>query len=350
MFFEPARQTIWFVFDNLVEVTPLVAPGIIVAGWVNASGAGDWFAWRLTGKLGFMIVAASAIGAVTPVCGAAVLPLMLGLLASGVPLAPVMAFWLSSPITDPALIAATAATLGFGFATGTTLAAFALGLVGGFGTRCIGKRNWTMDPLRKSLAGGGNGCIATGKHGKVEPRIWLSKERMSRFRGEVVGITRLILICLIPAFAAEHLLRGILDPELLGTYLGEDAHLVNSDCSVPRGSFLHRGFRRASTRAQPDGPRHVSWCSIGISGVRRSHERMGDRGDRSRAETCGPSSCMRLSQLSVRFSRAWCLNLQHETATDPMWCSGLSLQGSSGKPRTSPVPVTRPPFWCRDLP
>ena len=233
LFFEPSRQTISFVFDNLVEVTPLVAPGIFVAGWVNASGAGDWFAWRLTGNLGFMIVAASAIGALTPVCGAAVLPLMVGLLASGVPLAPVMAFWLSSPITDPALIAATAATLGIGFATGTTLAAFALGLLGGFGTWCAGKRNWAMRPLRRSHAGGGSKCAATCDHGNVEPRIWLSRERMLRFRGEVVGITRLILICLIPAFAAEHLLRGVLDPEFLGTYLGEGA-----PWSIPIAVFL----------------------------------------------------------------------------------------------------------------
>ncbi len=233
LFFEPSRQTISFVFDNLVEVAPLVAPGIFVAGWVNASGAGDWFAWRLTGNLGFMIVAASAIGALTPVCGAAVLPLMVGLLASGVPLAPVMAFWLSSPITDPALIAATAATLGIGFATGTTLAAFALGLLGGFGTWCAGKRNWAMRPLRRSHAGGGSKCAATCDHGNVEPRIWLSRERMLRFRGEVVGITRLILICLIPAFAAEHLLRGVLDPEFLGTYLGEGA-----PWSIPIAVFL----------------------------------------------------------------------------------------------------------------
>ena len=237
LLFEPARQTVRFVFDNLVEVTPLVAPGIIVAGWVNASGAGDWFAWRLTGNLGFMIVAISAIGAVTPVCGAAVLPLMVGLLASGVPLAPVMAFWLSSPITDPAMIATTAATLGFGFATGTTLAAFALGLLGGFGTWCAGKRQWAMNPLRTSQLGGDNECAATCKQDNVEPRIWVSRERMLRFRGEVVGITRLILICLIPAFAAEHLLGRLLDPEFLVTYLGEGV-----PWSIPIAVFLGAPF------------------------------------------------------------------------------------------------------------
>lgn len=55
---------------------------------------------------------------------------MTELLAAGVPLAPVMAFWLSCPITDPAMLAATAVTLGLPFAIGKTAAAFGLGVFG----------------------------------------------------------------------------------------------------------------------------------------------------------------------------------------------------------------------------
>ena len=103
-----------FVFQGLVSVAPLVLPGVVLAAWIMASGADSHIARAFEGRVVPAILAASAIGAVTPVCGVTVLPLMAGLLAAGIPLAPVMAFWLSSPITDPAMLAATAATLGGG--------------------------------------------------------------------------------------------------------------------------------------------------------------------------------------------------------------------------------------------
>jgi len=100
--------TISFVVSGMIDVSPLVVPGIIVSAWVNASGAGDRIKQAFDGNQLKAILLASTIGAITPVCGVTVLPLMAGMLASGVPLAPVMAFWLSSPVTDPAMFSVTA--------------------------------------------------------------------------------------------------------------------------------------------------------------------------------------------------------------------------------------------------
>ena len=47
------------------------------------------------------IVIASLGGALSPFCSCGVVPLVAGLLAAGVPLPVVMAFWLSSPLMDP---------------------------------------------------------------------------------------------------------------------------------------------------------------------------------------------------------------------------------------------------------
>ena len=226
--FEPVRETAWFVLSNLIAVLPLIIPGIIVAGWVAASGAGTRVADKLSGNTMTMIVVASAIGAVTPVCGVTVIPLMAALLSSGIPLAPVMAFWLSSPITDPAMIAATMATLGIGFAVGKTLAAFALGLLGGFATMCVGGRIWTINPLRSNSIVGRLGSDAGCGDEGVEWRVWNDKARMKRFRDESLSMTRLVLVCLIPAFAAEHLLHAILDPQSLSRFVGD-----GSPWSVP---------------------------------------------------------------------------------------------------------------------
>ena len=59
--------------------------------------------------------------------------------ASGyaIPLAPVMAFWLASPLMDPSMFVLTAGTLGMDFALFKVFAAVAVGLIGGFGTFAV---------------------------------------------------------------------------------------------------------------------------------------------------------------------------------------------------------------------
>lgn len=217
------RSTVEFVLGGFVEVAPLVIPGIVLSAWVMASGAGGRIADAFEGNVMRTVVVASAIGAVTPVCGVTVLPLMAGLLASGVPLAPVMAFWLSSPVTDPAMLATTAATLGAGFAVGKTVSAFGLGLLGGSVTAGLASRTWTHAPLRDNgLVGSLTATCGCGPT-SFTARIWQEPERMQHFRRALYTTARLILICLTPAFAAEHLLNQVLEPEALTVYVGADA-------------------------------------------------------------------------------------------------------------------------------
>lgn len=211
-----------FVILGLVSVAPLVIPGIFLSAWMMASGADAHIARAFEGRLVTAILAASAIGAVTPVCGVTVLPLMAGLLAAGIPLAPVMAFWLSSPVTDPAMLATTAATLGMGFAAGKTLAAFGLGLWGGMITSVFAKRSWATAALRSNAITGNLSKSACGTHLPFDARIWKDAARCGIFRRTFSATTRLILICLIPAFAAEFALNAALRPEALAAYVGED--------------------------------------------------------------------------------------------------------------------------------
>lgn len=220
---EGTRDTIAFVVAALIEVAPLVVPGIFLAAWVNASGAGSRIGTAFDGRMARTVVIASLVGAITPVCGVTVLPLMAGLLGAGVPLAPVMAFWLSSPITDPAMLATTAATLGFGFAIGKTVAAFGLGLLGGFVTAALSACQWTHAPLRENSLVGSLGNPTCGQVVPFVRNPWSDEERRKTFLRELKATTRLILICLIPAFAAEHLLNELLQPEALTAYVGADA-------------------------------------------------------------------------------------------------------------------------------
>jgi len=211
-----------FVVWGLLTVAPIVIPGIVLAAWIMASGAGSHIAGLFEGRAVYAVFAASAVGAITPVCGVTVLPLMAGLLAAGVPLAPVMAFWLSSPVTDPAMLATTAATLGVGFAVGKTVAAFGLGLWGGAITSLFAGRDWATASLRTNRIVGKLAQRNCGAHLPFDPRIWKDQQRKTMFRETFAATTRLILICLIPAFAAEYALNAVLQPDALSAYVGSD--------------------------------------------------------------------------------------------------------------------------------
>ncbi len=211
-----------FVLWGLVVVAPIVIPGILLAAWIIASGADAHIAGAFEGKTLRTVVAASLIGAITPVCGVTVLPLMAGLLAAGVPLAPIMAFWLSSPITDPAMLATTAATLGLSFAIGKTLAAFGLGVFGGAITGLFAKTHWALNALRDNGLARQLSAERCGAAQTFDPWVWRTAARRQSFSAQFWATTRLILICLIPAFTAEYALNAALTPGSLAAYVGED--------------------------------------------------------------------------------------------------------------------------------
>jgi uncharacterized membrane protein YraQ (UPF0718 family) len=150
---------------------------------------------------------------------------MTGFLASGVPLAPIMAFWLSSPVTDPAMFAVTWAVLGPAFAIGKTLAAFALGIFAGTGTALLIRTDMVQRPLRTLSKVDGGQCGVTMPTG-FSFRIWQDPARMRAFRADIFSMTRLVTLCLTFAFAAEFLLRDLLPPHLLAAYVGDDSALA----------------------------------------------------------------------------------------------------------------------------
>jgi uncharacterized membrane protein YraQ (UPF0718 family) len=219
---EQAQETLRFVLESFVDVAPTIAIGLVLSAWVAASGAGAVTSKWFEGRPISTIVLASAIGSVTPVCGVTVLPLMTGFLAAGVPLAPIMAFWLSSPVTDPAMFAVTWAVLGPAFAIGKMVAAFALGLIAGAGTAALTGTSMVQRPLRASLIAAGSEC-STCTPVDFSFRIWREPARIRAFRAELLSMARLIALCLTFAFSAEFLLRDLLPPHLLATYVGEDS-------------------------------------------------------------------------------------------------------------------------------
>lgn len=88
-------------------------------------------------RVGVAVLAATAVGAFSPLCSCTVIPVVSGLLLGGVPLAPVMAFWVASPTMDPEMFALTVATLGWPLAIVRLAATLVLSLGAGYLTLAL---------------------------------------------------------------------------------------------------------------------------------------------------------------------------------------------------------------------
>lgn len=158
-----AAKAIW-------GVLPFFALSIGLAAYAKASGAENLIARAFSGRSDVMILFASLMGALSPFCSCGVIPVIAALLASGVPLAPVMAFWLASPLMDPSMFLITTGILGLPFAIAKTVAAIGVGLLGGFGVLAMQRVGILVgQPLRDSI---GNGGCAGSKIRNPKAVVW----------------------------------------------------------------------------------------------------------------------------------------------------------------------------------
>ena len=128
------------------------------------------------------------------------------LLSMGVPLAPVMAFWLASPLMDPSMFLLTSGEIGLDFAIAKTVAAIGLGLVGGVAVLALSGAAFMQAPLRM---GAGNGCCAGAKVRNPKPVLWAfwrESDRVGKFVREGLKNFLFLLKWLSLAYLAESLM------------------------------------------------------------------------------------------------------------------------------------------------
>ena len=164
-----------FVIDSAIGILPFLGFAVAAAAYAKASGSDALIARAFQGNPVRMVVVAAVVGALSPFCSCGVIPLVAALLAMGVPLAAVMAFWLASPIMDPSMFLLTAATLGTPFAIAKTVAAIGLGMLGGYGVLAGQRVGLFTNPLRDDIATGGCGSPSPG----TTPSIGRSGRRLN---------------------------------------------------------------------------------------------------------------------------------------------------------------------------
>ena len=174
-----ALATVEFTLAAILHVLPFLLLSISIAAYAKASGADNLIARAFQGRTLPMIACAAAMGALSPFCSCGVIPLIAALLTMGVPLAPVMAFWLASPLMDPSMFVLTTGTLGVQFALAKTAAAIGVGLLGGFGIWMIQRSGGLAQPLREGNGSCGGSAVRAPK--PLVWRFWHDDARRSAF-------------------------------------------------------------------------------------------------------------------------------------------------------------------------
>ncbi len=216
-------ETLVFVGDSLWNILPFLLASVGVAAYAQAAGADSLIARAFQGRTAGMIVLAALFGAVSPFCSCGVIPLIAALLAMGVPLAPVMAFWLASPVMDPSMFVLTAGILGLPFAIGKTSAAFGIGLLGGFGIHALRKGDLFRTPLRDGVGGCGDATVRSPK--EIEWRFWKESSRRRTFVGDARKNLLFLGKWLTLAFALESLMLAYIPADLVAALVGEGGWL-----------------------------------------------------------------------------------------------------------------------------
>lgn len=204
----------------LVSTAPLILLAVLCIGYLKATGAEVLAARAFMGRDGQMIVLASLVGGLAPFCSCEVIPFVAGLLAVGAPVSAVMAFWLSSPLIDPASLLITAGALGWPFAIAKMIAAVALGLLGGFVTKAILDLGYLQNPLRPQPRVG-CGCGAPKlQDGKPVWRFWTQTERTFVFRRESTTNALFLLKWLTLAYLLETLMVAYIPAQMIASIVG----------------------------------------------------------------------------------------------------------------------------------
>lgn len=224
-----AGASLVFTAEAILSILPYIVLSVGIAAALKASGADQLVAKAFEGRPMQAIMLASVFGALSPFCSCGVVPLVAGLLAAGVPIAPVLAFCIASPIMDPEMFILTAAGLGLEFALVKTAAAMLMGMLTGYGTLLI-TRTGALDDVLKPIAR--PSCASPKCSGSASGTIipvwafWRESARRGQFWREAGSAGVFLGRWLAFAFLLESLMVAYVPGETVAAWLGDDNPLA----------------------------------------------------------------------------------------------------------------------------
>lgn len=229
--------TLLFGLQALWNLAPWLLLSAALAAYAQASHADHAIGRAFTGAPRRAVVLAALVGVLSPFCSCGVIALVAGLLGAGVPLAPIMAFWISSPLMDPAMFVLTAATLGLPFALAKTLAALVMGLLAGWVTLRWGRGGIWAAPLRGAPTPAPVDAATPAP--PLQWRVWAQAERRRDWAQRLAHNSWSVGRWMLLAFALESLLITYVPASSVARWLGDSSASVGLAVLVGIPAYLN---------------------------------------------------------------------------------------------------------------
>ncbi len=141
-------QSIGKVWLTLLHNWPFLLVSVVIAALLKMYISAEKVSAFLKRYSGAGVLAATIASVTTPLCSCGTTAVVLGMMASTMPWAPIVAFMVASPLTSPQELVYSAGLFGWPFATAFFLISIILGLAGGVIAGAIEKRGWLANQAR----------------------------------------------------------------------------------------------------------------------------------------------------------------------------------------------------------
>jgi uncharacterized protein len=236
---------------------PYLLIGILGAAIVQVYVGTDQIAGWLRRHRRGAVAGSVGVAVATPLCSCGTTAVVLSMLASTVPWAPVVAFMVASPLTSPSELVYSAGLFGWPFALVFFLGSIALGLAGGAAAAALERLGWlrnqarftpTCDPAApRSCTATPAASLGPGTASPLEfPRPWAARWRLPELGRALLAVSRRTLPLFLGFAALGYLVTALVPQGWITTWLGGSCPLatvvaatlgvpfyLNSDGSLP---------------------------------------------------------------------------------------------------------------------
>jgi uncharacterized membrane protein YraQ (UPF0718 family) len=234
-----------FVINAFLHVWPYLLVTIPLAVAARMSGASKYINRVFRARPLIAIILATLVGAFSPFCSCTVIPIINGLLISGVPLAPVMSFWIASPSMDPEIFFLSVATIGWELAVWRLVSTLILSLAAGFLTHYVEKKKLLGTDILRIQGPSSSVSVGTRlKEGWLALKSRLINSYQSSFRVVATPPSPVAVCC--GGGAGRHP-QGISEGSLPNMHVvsaseceGGSKETDGGTCSEPATPFLNR--------------------------------------------------------------------------------------------------------------
>jgi uncharacterized membrane protein YraQ (UPF0718 family) len=218
-----------FILKSFIHIWPYLLVTIPLSVIINVSGISRHIT-RAFGKSPLVsVLLATIVGAFSPFCSCGVIPVISSLLIGGVPIAPVMSFWIASPSMDPEIFFLSSSVLGWNLAVWRLASTFLISLGAGYITHFLTTNGFLLNQglnlKTLKIANGGTSIVTSQvacECDAIEPQQGFSRKKIL---DEMMKATLMVTKFMGIAFLITALIKFYLPQQLLDGLVQKDSSL-----------------------------------------------------------------------------------------------------------------------------